>query len=106
MHLVLAQYTRHPGGPLEVVNIDAQLRKSIALALKDARRQKKSMVVISSNIPSSQDCELFGATEFAELLKEVLLEDLKQNPAEQFQCVCIAVQSRQQCEIYNRCFEK
>jgi hypothetical protein len=40
------------------------------------------------------------------LLKEALIEDLKQNPAEQFQCIFIAVQSRQQGEIYNHCFEK
>ena len=46
------------------------------------------------------------STEFAELLKDVLLEDLVQNPANQFSCIFIAVQSFQQCEIYNRCFDR
>ena len=46
VQLVLAQYTRHPGGTLNMSNIGAQLRKSIALALREARKQKNPVVVI------------------------------------------------------------
>jgi hypothetical protein len=97
MHLVLAQYSHSPGGTHEVSNIGAQFCKSIALALMEARKQKNSVVVISSNIASAQGNEFLDAAEFAELLKEVLLEDMVQNITEQFRCVFVAVQSLQQC---------
>ena len=54
MHLVLAQYSRHPGSTSGIPNITAQVRKSIALALKEAHKQKNSVVVISSSMASSQ----------------------------------------------------
>ena len=78
----------------------------MALALKEAHKQKNSVVVISSNITSLQGREILDAAEFAELLKDVLLDDMVQHPAEQFRCIFVAVQSLQQCETYNRCFEK
>ena len=69
MHLVFAQYSHSPGGTHEVSNIGAQLRKSIALALREARKQKNSVVVISSNLASSQGDEILSIAAFAELLK-------------------------------------
>jgi hypothetical protein len=98
MHLVIAQYSRPTGGTSEISNIGAQLRKSIALALKEARKQKNSVVVISSSMASSQESEIMDAAEFAELLRDVLLDDVVQNPTEQFHCMFVAVQSLQQCE--------
>jgi len=75
-----------------------QIRKSVALALREAHKQKNSVVVLSSNTASFQGSEVMDPTEFAELLKDVLLEDLVQNPTHQFSCIFIAVQSFQQCE--------
>ena len=86
MHLVLAQYSHSSGGTLEASSIGAQLRKSIALALRETHKQKNSAVVISSNLASAQGNEILGAADFAELLKEVLLEDMVQNIAEQSRC--------------------
>ena len=106
MHLVLAQFSRHQGGTSLISDIKQQVRKSIALALKEAHKQNSSVVVLSSSTLSSQGSEIMDSTEFAELLKDVLLEDLVQNPADQFSCIFIAVQSPQQCEVYNRCFDK
>jgi len=106
MHLVLAQHSPSSGGTYEASNIGAQLRKSIALALREARKEKNSAVVISGNLTSAQGDEILSTAAFAELLKEVLLEDVVQNLDEQFRCIFVAVQSPQQSEIYTCCFEK
>jgi hypothetical protein len=106
MHLVLAQHSHSSGGTHEVSNIGAQLRKSIAFALREARKEKNSAVVISGNLTSAQGDEILSTAAFAELLKEVLLEDVVQNLDEQFRCIFVAVQSPQQSDIYNCCFGK
>jgi hypothetical protein len=69
MHVVLAQCSHFSGGTREVANIGAQLRKSIALALREARKQKNSVIVISSNLTSAQGDEILDTAAFAELLK-------------------------------------
>jgi hypothetical protein len=40
MHLVLAQFSRPPGGRSSMSTIKQQVRKSMALALTEAHRQK------------------------------------------------------------------
>jgi len=62
VHLVLAQHTRHSGGTSKISDVDAQLRKSIALALREARKQKDSVVVISSHVTASPDDEFFRSS--------------------------------------------
>ena len=102
MHLVVAQHSLSSGGTQEASNTSAQLRKSIALALRAAHKEKNSALVISGSCISAQGEEILSPGAFAELLKEVLLEDVVQNMDEQFRCIFVAASSPQQREIYNR----
>jgi hypothetical protein len=46
------------------------------------------------------------ATEFAELLRDVLLSDIANGEVNPFNCIFIAVQSARQQSTFNKCFQE
>ena len=106
MHLVLAQHSVQSGGIQEASEIKEQLRKSIALSLKAAHKEKDTALVISGSCLSAQGEEIVSSEAFAELLREVLIADMMQSGDGQFNCIFITMTSTQQEEVFHRCFQE
>ena len=104
MHLVLAQHSVQSGGIQEASEIKEQLRKSIALSLKAAHKEKDTALVISGSCLSAQGEEIVSSETFAELSREVLIADMMQSGDGQFNCMFITMMSTQQEEVFHRCF--
>jgi hypothetical protein len=106
MHLVLAQHSVQSGGIQDASEIKEQLRKSIALSLKAAHKEKDTALVISGSCLSAQGEEIVSSEAFAELLREVLIADMMQSGDGQFNCIFITMTSTQQEEVFHRCFQE
>jgi hypothetical protein len=106
MHLLFAQHSVQSGGTKDASEIKEQLRKSIALSLKAAHKEKDTALVISGSCLSAQGEEVVSSETFADLLREVLIADMMQSGDGQFNCVFITMASPQQEEVFHRCFEE